>query len=347
MARFPWLIALLAAAPLCAAQTALFSSDGLLAITIETGMNTIVRKAEDRPVVDGVLHYVDDDGGQVTVPLTMTTRGKSRLEYCSFPPLSINFKKKQVKDTLFEDQKKLKIVTHCKNGSVHERYLFQEYGIYRAFNVLTDRSFRVRMLDLTYRDTEGKRKDETHTAFFIERDNETAERLGMEQLKVNQIDSKQLDARQANLFSMFQYLIGNTDWSMIKGPGNEGCCHNGKVIIPPGSQANWIVLPYDFDQAGIINTKYSMPASGLGIRSVRQRLYRGRCLNIGELDHNIALFKQRRMALEEALVQPQIEGGARKSMLGYIDVFYKTIDDPKKKQREIINDCLGGGRPAS
>lgn len=344
MTRSFWLIVLLTTAPVCAAQTVLFSSDGMLTLTIETAMNTIVRQSDDRPVVDGVLHYVGEDDERVTVPLTMTTRGKSRLEYCSFPPLSISFRKGDVKGTLFEGQKKLKIVTHCKNGATHERYLFQEYGIYRGFNVLTDRSFRVRMLELTYSDNEGKRKDETHAAFFIERDNEAADRLGMEPLKVDQIDPTQLEARHANLFSLFQYLIGNTDWSMIKGPSGEGCCHNGKVIIPPGSIANWIVLPYDFDQAGLINTKYSMPASGLGIRSVRQRLYRGRCLNLSELDHNVALFKQRRKALEEALVQPQLTGGARKSMLGYIDVFYKTIDDPNKRQRGIIDDCLGKRR---
>lgn len=341
MARSFWLGVLLAAATVCRAQTPLFSSHELLAITIETGMNTVVRRAEDRPVVDGVLHYIDEDGGRISVPLTMTTRGKSRLEYCSFPPLSINLERKDVEGTLFDGQRKLKIVTHCKNGATHERYLIQEYGIYRGFNVLTDRSFGVRMLKLTYKDTEGKRKDETHAAFFIERDNEVAERLGMEQLKVDEIDPTQLNGRHANLFSLFQYLIGNTDWSMIKGPAGEGCCHNGKVIIPPGSTSNWIVLPYDFDQAGLINTKYSMPASGLGIKSVKQRLYRGRCLNTGELEHNIALFNQRREKLEEALVQPQIEGGARKSMLGYIDVFYKIINDPKKKQREIVDDCLG------
>lgn len=345
MARSFWLGVLLAAASVCQAQTPLFSSDELLAITIETGMNTIIRQAEKRPVVDGVLHYIGDDGERITVALTMTTRGKSRLDYCSFPPLSINLKKKDVKDTLFHGQRKLKIVTHCKNGATHERYLFQEYGIYRAFNALTDKSFRVRMLTLTYRDTEGKRKDETHAAFFIERDNEVAERLGMEQLKINEIDPIQLNARHANLFSLFQYMIGNTDWSMIKSPhGESGCCHNGKVIIPPGSTANWIVLPYDFDQAGLINTRYSTPASGLGIRSVRQRVYRGRCLNISELDHNISLFNQRREMVVEALVQPQVQGGSRKNMLGYIDVFYKTINDPKKKQREIVDDCLGRHR---
>ena len=76
---------------------------------------------------------------------------------------------------------------------------------------------------------------------------------------------------------LFQYLIANTDFSVIRGPEGEGCCHNGRVIAPRGEQTGWIVLPYDFDQAGIINTDYSLPDRRLGIRVVTSRLYRGFC----------------------------------------------------------------------
>lgn len=336
-----WLGLMLVASRATADGRPLFASDEILTLRIDAAMHTIVRRADDRPVVDGVLNYTDSAGQDVTIPVTMTTRGKSRLAYCSFPPLSITMKRKQARGTLFDGQKKLKIVTHCKNGSTHERYLLQEHGIYRAFNVLTDHSFRVRKLELTYGDTDGKRKDETHAAFFIERDNDVAARLGMETLKVSQNKPEQLDGEHANLFSLFQFLIANTDWSMIKGPGDEGCCHNGKVIIPPGSESGWMVLPYDFDQAGIIHTKYSMPANGLGLKSVRQRLYRGRCLNIGYLDANIARVNEHRTALEEALVPPVMKGGTRSSAMKYIDNFYKIVNDPKKRQQQIVDDCLG------
>ena len=324
-----------------AAGLSLFASGEVLDITFEAPLNTIVRQAEERPDVEGVLHYVDADGQTVTVALSMSTRGKSRLEYCAFPPLWINLKRKQTVGTLFEGQNKLKVVTQCRNGSTFARYLHQEYGIYRAFDVVADHAFRVRLLNVTYRDTEGKRDDEVRPAFFIESDNEVAARSGMEKLKVSQINSAQLDPAHASKFSLYQFLIANTDWSMIRGPGNEGCCHNGKVIITPGSTDGWMVLPYDFDQAGLINTRYSSPADGLGIRKVTQRVFRGRCRNINQLESTIALFNEQRAEIERELLPAALEGGTRNNAVKYIDKFYEIINDPEKRQKQIADKCIG------
>jgi hypothetical protein len=271
----------------------------------------------------------------------MTTRGHSRLETCRFPPLSMNLKKHHVEGTLFEGQNKLKIVTRCKKSKLYERYLFQEFGIYGGFNQLTDKSIRARMLSVTFRDSEGDREDDVQPAFFLESDNEVAERLSMEPIKSPKINPAQLDSRHASVLALYQYLIANTDWSMLKGPGSDPCCHNGKVIITPGTMNGWIILPYDFDQAGLINTKYSIPADGLGLRSVRQRLFRGRCLNLEHLDESIARFNELRPQIEAALNPPQIKGRNRKSALKYIDKFYEVINDPKKRKKEIEDDCLG------
>ena len=324
----------------CSAGYPLFEDQTKLDVIIEMPMKTIVNDAEDRPEVLGVLRY-SDAGFEVTLDFTMTTRGHSRLEYCKFPPLSMNLKKKQVEGTLFEGQNKLKIVTRCRSGNIYERYLYQEFGIYRGFNVLTDNSLRARPLSVTFTDSEGERKDEVLPAFFLESDNEVAERLSMEPIKSSTIDPAQLDSEHASVFAMYQYLIANTDWSTLKGPGSEPCCHNGKVIITPGTTDGWIVLPYDFDQAGLINTRYSMPAEGLGIRSVRQRVFRGRCLNLKHLDESIAKFNESRPQIEEALNPPAIDKRNRKKALKYIDDFYEIINDPKKRKKQIEDDCLG------
>ena len=103
------------------------------------------------------------------------------------------------------------------------------------------------------------------------------------------------------------------------------------------------MLPYDFDQAGLIHTSYSIPADGLGIRSVRQRLFRGRCLNLNHLDESIAKFNELRPQIEEALNPLQINARSRKSALKYINTFYEIINDPKKRKKEIEDDCLGEG----
>ncbi len=68
---------------------------------------------------------------------------------------------------------------------------------------------------------------------------------------------------QACLVSMFEYMIGNTDWdlSMIR---------NVKTIRAPDS-GKIILIPYDFDFSGLVSAPYASPSSETGLRSVRER----------------------------------------------------------------------------
>jgi hypothetical protein len=316
-------------------------SDEPLAITIEMPLTTIIRDGSSKPMVDGTISFRDTDGSRATIQISMTTRGRSRLEYCRFPPLKLNLKKKQAKGTLFDGQNKLKIVTHCRDGDTHQRYLRQEFGIYKVYNVLTDFSFRARWITVTYKDNEGKRDDEVHDAFFIESNREVGERHGRERVMNNTILSSQLDPVESSRYALFQYLIANTDWSMLKGPGEEGCCHNGKILRVPGSTENWVVLPYDFDQAGLIKTRYALPAEALRIRSVRQRLYRGRCRHNAELAATIALFNERREAMEVYLVPQELSEKEQDKLRDYVDDFFEIINDPKKQQKKLLQACVG------
>ena len=127
----------------------------------------------------------------------------------------------------------------------------------------------------------------------------------------------------------------------MKGPGSEDCCHNGKVIGFSNSDSDWVVLPYDFDQSGIINTVYSMPSEKFDIRSVKQRLYRGRCSHNTQLDATIALFNGKRGEVEAALAPQDLSERSQKSVLRYLESFFKTINDPKKLNKNIIGKCRG------
>lgn len=319
----------------------LFESDEPLAITLEMPLRKIIREADKNPLVDGALYVKGNEGPDVRIDMTMTTRGRSRLIYCKFPPLKTNLVRSQLKGTVLEGQNKLKIVTHCRNGHMHHRYLQQEFAIYKAYNELTDFSYRVRWLTVTYRDSTGKRKDEVHDAFFIESTGEVAERLGRERVIQHRIASGRLNPIESSRYALFQYMIANTDWSMTTGTGDEGCCHNGKVLIEPGSTANWTVIPYDFDQAGLINTKYAAPAQGLNIRTVRQRLFRGRCRHNDQIAATIELFNARRERMKAHFLNNAIARAEQKRALKYIDDFYKIINDPKKRQAKILDSCIG------
>ena len=337
------LAGLLAAAPASvtvAAPQALFGSDEPLSLFLDLPLRDLLRRAKSKPTVQGVLRYIDSDGTSVELEVKVTTRGKSRLEQCSLPPLSIHLNPQQVGSTIFNGQTKLKLVTQCHRDSRNRRYLMQEYAIYRAYNLLTAYSFRVRMLQVTYRDT-GKRrnKDKVQPAFFIESREAVAERHAMRTIDANWVNLGQLEPGQLSLLSLFQYLIGNTDWSARKGPGTERCCHNGKVIAPLDSDEGWVVLPYDFDQSGIINTNYSAPSDLLPIRSVRQRLYRGFCASNVLLDTTVVTFNENRTAIEALFGTASESTSANKSALKYVQGFYTIINDPKKRQKKIIDAC--------
>jgi len=334
------LILLLIVGVVNADELPLFASEDPIDITIKLPLQTIVRKAEDRPVVDATATYETGDGQSVSLPVQISTRGKSRLRECQFPPLSFIVTKKNAAGTMFEGQKSLKIVAHCRSSAVFRSYVLQELGIYRAFNVLTDVSFRARQLNIRYENTEKSGRILEEMGFFIEPIREVASRNGLQRQKVPTTTISQQDPAYAALTSMFQFLIGNTDWSVVKAPPGDNCCHNGRVLSAPDASDGWFVVPYDFDQTGIINARYAAPVPQLGIRSVRQRLWRGRCVHNDQLETVIEIFNEQREGLESALMPDEMRD--RKTAQRYIKAFYDIINDSKRLNKKILEKCLAG-----
>lgn len=325
------------------ADRPMFECDDVFEFELEVPAKILKRRKEDRPVVDAVLRYQAEDGETVVLDAQVTTRGHSRLETCDYPPLSLLLEKKSAKGTVFAGQKKLKIVLQCRKGSRYLDYLRQEFGVYKAYGVVAEPAFRVRMLNITFRDSENPKREEQHVAFFIESIKEVATRSGLERVELNVVPPKHLDARNSSIYELFQFLIANTDWSKTKGPGDEDCCHNGKVLRPPGSETGWFVLPYDFDQSGLINAPYAMPHDRLPIRSVTQRLFRGRCEYFDHLDETIALFNERRPEIERAFASGGVSDRTDKSQRKYIARFYDIVNDPAKRRKYIEDRCRGSG----
>jgi hypothetical protein len=160
-----------------AADDPLFQSDEPLALILELPPRNQLPAPQDKPTVPGLLRYTSNDGTDIVLDVAVSTRGNSRLELCSLPPLSINLKRKQVASTLFAEQNKLKIVTQCRKSAAYRRYLNQEFMVYKIHNILSEYSFRVRKLEITYRKSSGGEPDELHSAFVIESAERAAARL--------------------------------------------------------------------------------------------------------------------------------------------------------------------------
>jgi len=225
-------------------QPPLFPADApTLKVTITAPWRDLVRKRRARPVYDATVRYTDVDGKLVTVSAKITTRGNSRLALCDFPPLRLDFKRKVAKETLFAGQEKLKLVTRCKRTRAYAGYLQAEFIIYRAYNLLTDNSFRVRMLEIDYLNDSGGVYRQSDVGFFLEDKRSVAARTGLDNIKIKNLRPDSLDARSLNRYSVFQYLVGNTDWAVQAGAGDDDCCHNGILLGEEGSDGDWIPCP--------------------------------------------------------------------------------------------------------
>jgi len=317
----------------------LFLSSDTLPVTISAPLSTLIREKPGDEYLSGTLQYPESDGHLRTLDIGLRTRGHLRLEICDFPPLRVNFKKTQTRGTLFEKQDKVKLVVHCESSIRFEQALVREYLAYRILNLLTPYSFNVRLLRVTWVDSDGERESKLRFAFLMEHKARLAKRIKHKPLKIEQTSIAALDPEHLNLTSVFQYLIGNTDFSPIAKSPYDECCHNYDLFSDDATLL--IGIPYDFDQAGFVNAPYAKPSEQFRIRSVRERVYRGRCENNPYLQTTLQRFQDVRKAIYDLIEnQDGLIPVTRKSLLDYVDDFYRVIDNPRNLQREIIDHCI-------
>ena len=317
----------------------LFQSDEALDVTITAPLTTLIKERSKDEYLAGAFQYTEADGNTVNFDLDVRARGNFRHKTCEFPPVTLNLKRSQAQGTLFDKQNKLKLVIQCAKNDRYEQMVLREYLAYRILNTLVDTSFRVRLLRVRYVDTETDNESKTRYAFLIEHKKRLAARLDLEGIKIERATVAAIQPDLLNLTSIFQYLIGNTDFSPIAGPPGDDCCHNYVLF---GNDVDPIMaIPYDFDQSGLVNAPYAEPNERFRIRSVRQRVYRGRCANNEHVEASLSQFQDHRDAIYEKITEQEgLVSDVRKQLIRYVDGFYKLIDNPRDVQRRIVQRCV-------
>ncbi len=319
----------------------LFQSDEILDVRIVAPISTLVSKRPIDEELPGTFQYTNSAGEAVEFDIKLRTRGKFRRDKdnCRFPPLRLNFGKSQTKGTLFHKQNKVKLVTHCQNSSKYAQVLLREYIAYRLLNVMTDASFKVRLLRITYVENERQRNDDIRYGFIIEHKDRLAKRIDKPVLEILSIRPRSLNPEYANTISLYHYLIGNTDFSSVKGPKGEACCHN-HVLFANEGEAVWSI-PYDFDQAGLVDAPHAAPSQNFRIRTVKQRLYRGRCIHNDYVSATIANYQSKREELLQVIDELQVaDNRTTKSMTSYVEKFFKTLESEKRINSSLIKKCI-------
>ena len=312
----------------------LFEATEPLQLTLQADFGALNKnRGNDKPNHPGVLSYTTAAGDSVALDVQLHTRGHFRLGRCQYPPLKIVFNREQTAHTTFAHQGSLKLTVQCRGGQSYTNYLLEEYLIYRTYNLLTDRSFRVRLARVTYADASGKHAPETRRAFFVEDDDRMARRNQMQVFAQKGVTQDELNFEQTGLAMVFQYLIGNTDFAVT-------ALHN--IVLMRDSSGVVYPVPYDFDWSGVIWTPYAQPDSRLEIANVRQRVFRGTCRAPPELAPLFALFNARKdsiYALYRGMAAEGLEAKRIEQALDYYDAFFKTINDPDRARREFILAC--------
>ena len=337
-------LVLLSAAPFAIGAEAdpLFQDDAVVEITINAPMKPLLGKRPDDEYLPGKLSYKEADGSVTEFEIGIRTRGNYRRQprVCPFPPLRLNIKKSEAKKSLFHKQDKLKLVAHCRDNSErYEQNVLKEYLAYRILNALTDTSYRVRLVRVTYIDSERKDENRVRYGFFIEHKGRLSKRLELPEISTPRIQVADLAGPYSDLTSLFQFMIGNTDFSPIAGAEGEDCCHNTTLFGKDGEPI--YAIPYDFDMAGLVDAPYAEPNPRFRIKRVTQRLYRGRCAYMDNLPTTLKLFQDKRDEIYGMIdQQAEFTDSTRKKVRKFIDRFYDVIDNPKKVRREISSQCI-------
>lgn len=315
----------------------LFQDQSTLDVEISAPLSTLIRERPETEELQGLFSYQDAGGKRFELDIKLSARGNFRHRNCDFPPVTLNFRRSQVGGTLFDQQNKLKMVPHCKITRRYEQSVLREYLAYRLLNSMTDLSFRVRLLRVTWVDSEERRPRMVRNAFLIEHENRLTARTGLTELELESASISSLRPGHLNLTSMFQYLIGNFDFSPIAGSDGK-CCHNYEIF--ESSAGLLVAIPHDFDFSGFANAPNAVPNSDLGVERVGQRVYHGFCVNNSHVDNSVSEFKSARERLYALVADlEELEPGVRENIARYMDGFYDVINNPQEVERKIIGEC--------
>lgn len=318
-----------------AMERALFASEEPLPITLIADFKAVNRdrNPESTKVFPATLVVAGRNGGEDRISVNIRTRGHSRrmATTCTFAPIRIEFPEKKAAGTVFEGHKSLKLGTHCRDADSYEQYVYREYLVYKIFNRVTARSFRARLAAATYVDAATNKPFSSRAGLFIEDDDDVARRLGGETTELQGMTFSHVDMETMTLVGLFEYMIGNTDVSLLK-------LHN--LILVRSATGVVYPVPYDFDYSGVVNARYAVPAKQLELATVRERLYRGPCLTQQDLTPfltRLGGMRENIMSLYDTV--PALDNGYRKDARNYLDDFFKIIGKPGDAKRAFIDGC--------
>lgn len=278
------------------------------------------------------MRWLGEKGDTLSTDVQLGTRGHWRLRTCSVVPLKVYFDKEKTKGTVFGGQGSVKLTPHCQKSDRYAQNIYVEYAVYAMYNALTPISLRARLSQITWEDPKDPKFTVTRPGFWTEEDDDMAARNRGKILMQTGGNAAEMDPWQMAVTDVFQYMIGNTDFSL-------SYLHNLR-IVQTDTSINFFPMAYDFDWSGLVNSPYAAPDSRLPIKRVIDRLYRGGCHTPEILARVFTHYKAKKGEIYGTLTELKgLTPDRLKEATEYLDEFYKFIDDAKEVRREIGRAC--------
>ena len=310
-------------------RSAFFLEEKPIEITLATDFKKMIYQKEKGVYQPATIALSFAPNDTITENIRLYARGVFRRAECNMPGIMLNFDNES--SPRLRPLKKLKLVCGCNSTSSGEQLLLDEYLVYKMYNLLTDMSFKVRLVKVNYKDTRGRMKSYSQYAFFIEDIDDMAKRNKCKEVQDQMFHTEKTNREQMTLVTLFQYLIGNTDWSVSN-------FHNIKLMRSQSdSLANPYAIPYDFDFAGLVNAQYATPPPELGIEKVTERYYRGFTRTMAELQAALDVFRKQKENIYALIKNFElISKRERNEIFKYVEEFYDLIEEKGNVQRIFI-----------
>jgi hypothetical protein len=314
----------------------LFDKEDPIKISIIGNVKDLINDRGDKPVLHAMqLAVENDEGTKDTIPSDIKTRGHFRKmsENCTYPPLLLTFKSDSTKKKLpIEKEGNLKLVVPC----VDDNYIVREYLVYKIYNILTPFSLKARLARFTMYDTKKSKAYNEMYGILIENEKKMAKRNQQTIIK-RKLSPESLEQETYLRMAMFQYMVGNTDWSIQ-------FQQNIILMVAQGGTQPYCVA-YDFDHSGMVEAPYAQPAEALEMSSVTERRYRGYCIpDITVYDPYIKQFNEAKTEIYSLYQNCKyIDDKYRANIIKYLDKFYETINNPAAFKKDFLYPCDKNG----
>ena len=312
---------------------ALFRNETPLKLSLRFPFREIEKTTSDSTYFPSVLYYENDQ--QVTDSLTMSlrARGNFRRKHCFYMPLRLRFKKKDVAGSVFEGNKALKLVLPCHTAERFDDLITLEYICYKFYESVTPYVFSTRLVDITISDeNKDPEKSDRVRGFLIEDDDLLAKRFNGKVIEQTNLHPLNFHDTSTVNHDFFQYMIGNTDWSLSQH-------HNAKMIET--SPRKFIPVAYDFDMSGFVNPPYATINPELEIDHLQERVYRGYCQDAGVMQSVRSSYLKLEPEIWEQFRQYEADISPRtfENRSRFLEEFFVVLKDDRSFTDKILKKC--------